>query len=141
MDALHIIHQLKDVLKDVEPRKARELMKEAMSSERDADKFANDLELVMRSIGKLSLKKVTAITKEVHAKVYGETERKTRSKSNKPNAYIEFMKQNLPGVKASYPALSHHDRVKIIAKMWNDAKANDPKTTTETPKKRQKPAA
>ncbi len=119
-----LVMQLKEVLKDVDPKQAKLLVKEATSVKNAAHKFEDDLECVMRSVGKLSLQKAVKITREVHARVF-ESDGTNQSKPpRKPNAFLQFVKERLPEVKATQPYLSHHDRIRFIARMWNETKTN-----------------
>lgn len=126
-----IVLQLKEVLKDVDPKKAKVLVREATSKHTAARKFEDDLEMVMRSVGSLSLSKAVKITKEVHSRVFPEFA-KPPSAPRKPNPFLEFVKQQLPEVKATQPYLSHQDRIRFIAKMWHETKDN---ATTKTRKR------
>jgi len=116
--------QLKEVLKDVDPKQAKLLIKEATSVTNAARKFEDDLECVMRSVGKLSLQKAVKITREVHARVFDSDEKTASKPPRKPNAFLEFVKVQLPEVKATQPYLNHHDRIRFIARMWNETKTN-----------------
>ncbi len=120
-----LVMQLKEVLKDVDPKEAKLLVKEATSVKNAARKFEDDLECVMRSVTKLSLQKAIKITREVHARVFETAATDSVNKPpRKPNAFLEFVKEQLPEVKATQPYLSHHDRIRFIARMWNESKAN-----------------
>jgi hypothetical protein len=134
-----LVMQLKEVLKDVDPKQAKLLFKEATSVKNAADKFEDDLECVMRSVGKLSLQKAVKITREVHARVFEPNETNASKPPRKPNAFLEFVKEQLPEVKATQPYLGHHDRIRFIARMWNETKTNATAKVPAPARKRTKP--